>query len=97
MRLFVLGPAFGGPSIDPQCVAAVALLRAWEKRTGGTWELVCAATDFDRLPMLELDGRRLHGFREIARHLDTDGSPSQRADHMCVAVNEQQSRLLTSF
>ncbi|KAF2148828.1 hypothetical protein K461DRAFT_246961 [Myriangium duriaei CBS 260.36] len=83
LRLYVLGPAFGCASIDPQCNAAVALVRAWEKRTGGQWQLVCAAEEFDRLPLLETEGKRIYGFRDIARYLN-DGGEKRKAEHISI-------------
>lgn len=91
MRLYVVGPAFGCPSIDPQCNAAVALLNAWERRNGESWELVCANTEFDRLPLLEVDGRRLSGFRQIARYLATE-----KASHYMAAEHKQMSEAASS-
>lgn len=81
--MHILGPAFGCASIDPQCSAAVALLRAWEKRTGGQWQLVCAADDFDLLPLLEVEGRKVSGFREIAQYLDGT-TRTRKAEHISI-------------
>lgn len=75
MRLYILGPAFGLPSIDAECIAAVALVKTCCESTGQNWELVASheATSGTHFPLLEDDGASYSGFSVIARHL-TDAS-----------------------
>ncbi|SMR51548.1 unnamed protein product [Zymoseptoria tritici ST99CH_3D1] len=84
MQLFILGPAFGLPSIDAECNAAVALLQLHGKNE---YELVPAHEQRERLPYL-IDGeQRIHGFSNIARHLNDQHDPltsRQRADSVAV-------------
>ena len=84
MRLHILGPAFGLPSIDSECNAAVALLRLHETRTGTAWELIASHDDDDHaLPRLETSKRSYTGLRSISQHLSLNEShlnPSQEAD-----------------
>ncbi|KAF2224463.1 Tom37 C-terminal domain-containing protein, partial [Elsinoe ampelina] len=72
MKLYILGPAFGCPSIDAQCNAAVALVKSEADRKGRAWELICAADSFDELPYLDDEGVRYHGFSSIAQHLNPE-------------------------
>ncbi|KAK5135121.1 hypothetical protein LTR08_005646 [Meristemomyces frigidus] len=87
MHLFVLGPAFGLPSIDAECNAAVALLKLRLGEQG--WQLTPTAHDQNRLPLL-LDGhKRFSGFASIARHLDDvaatpPASAKQQADSIAI-------------
>lgn len=91
LELHVWGPAFGLPSIDAPCLAAIAYLRECLPR--GSWKLV-ASTDeaespFEDLPVLR-DGKRwVSGFRDIVNYireldeswdLDKDLSPNEAAD-----------------
>ncbi|KAF4549802.1 Metaxin-like protein [Elsinoe fawcettii] len=78
MRLYILGPAFGCPSVDAQCNAAVALVKREAERTAQAWELACAADSFDELPYLEDEGVRYHGFSSIAQHLRPDTSSAEQ-------------------
>ncbi|KAK5126731.1 hypothetical protein LTR85_009665 [Meristemomyces frigidus] len=81
MQLFVLGPAFGVPSIDAGCNAAIALLQL--RRSGEDWQLTPTADDQLQLPLLVDGDARFAGIANICRHLD-DGSKAldakQRAD-----------------
>lgn len=93
MRLHILGPAFGLPSLDAECIAAVALLKRYSTGSGQHWELVASheAPTGAQLPFLEVDGERYSGFDRIAHHLieasgssvpglTTNLTPQQRAD-----------------
>ncbi|KAM3415938.1 hypothetical protein BST61_g9429 [Cercospora zeina] len=65
MKLFILGPAFGLPSIDAQCIAAVALLQLYAARD---YELIPTHDESHPLPYL-IDGTaRLSGLNNITRH-----------------------------
>ncbi|KAG8625309.1 hypothetical protein KVT40_007060 [Elsinoe batatas] len=72
MKLYILGPAFGCPSIDAQCNAAVALVKSEADRNSRAWELVWAAESFDELPYLDDEGVRYRGFSSIAQHLGSE-------------------------
>jgi sorting and assembly machinery component 37 len=92
MQLFVLGPAFGLPSIDAECNAAVALLRLYAR---DEYELVPCHEQKERLPYL-IDGQlRLHGFGNIARHLN-DLNPNPR-DAQLDTTQRANSIAVTSF
>ncbi|KJY02032.1 mitochondrial import receptor subunit Tom37 like protein [Zymoseptoria brevis] len=89
MQLFILGPAFGLPSINAECNAAVALLQLHGKNE---YDLVLAHEQKERLPYL-IDGElRIHGFSNIARHLSETAleprhdplTATQRADSIAV-------------
>ncbi|TKX21077.1 putative outer mitochondrial membrane transport complex protein [Elsinoe australis] len=79
MRLHILGPAFGCPSIDAQCNAAVALVKEEASKQGKKWELVCAVDNFEDLPFLEDEEKLYHGFSSIARHLRDERLPAEHA------------------
>ncbi|KAK3066816.1 hypothetical protein LTR53_016677 [Teratosphaeriaceae sp. CCFEE 6253] len=69
MELFILGPAFGLPSIDAECVAAVALLQRLNRND---WTLVPTHDDRRGLPLLVSNGSQICGFTNIARHLEAE-------------------------
>lgn len=66
MQLFILGPAFGLPSIDAECNAAVALLQL---RAEGTYTLIPTHEQQERLPRLVDGPKEISGFVNIVRHL----------------------------
>lgn len=79
MRLYILGPAFGLPSIDAECVAAVALVKSHCESTGQEWELVASheVPADTQLPLLEDHTVLSSGFGAICRHLaDSSGNIS---------------------
>lgn len=82
MQLHVLGPAFGLPSIDAECNAAVALVRQhFGADDNHSWEIVATHEHERTLPCLR-DGERSYcGFNAIARHL----SPSSTADETALS------------
>lgn len=67
MKLYILGPAFGLPSIDPGCNAAVALLRALEETV--SWEVTISHDEDSTLPRLEDGGSTYYGLKSIIDHL----------------------------
>lgn len=71
LRLHVLGPAFGLPSIDAQCIAAVALVKAYCQSSGNAWELVAsyAPVGETNFPILDDGHASYAGFASIARRL----------------------------
>ena len=77
MRLYILGPAFGLPSIDANCIAAVALVKAHCESTGEPWELIVNYEPVldSQLPLLQHNAASFSGFSAIARYVaDTSGS-----------------------
>ncbi|KAK3720155.1 hypothetical protein LTR37_003979 [Vermiconidia calcicola] len=85
MKLYVLGPAFGLPSIDAECSAATALLRL--RLAEGEWSIVPTSDQSRRLPYLRDGDNSVTGFKNIARYIEKsqgDVAPSldekQRAD-----------------
>lgn len=70
MRLHILGPAFGLPSIDAECVAAVALVKTHCSRLSIDWEIVPDHRHEQELPRLVDDDAVHRGFDSIARHLN---------------------------
>ena len=66
LHLHVLGPAFGLPSIDAECIAAAALLRLYVEEG---WTISPSHDQARRLPRL-IDGHEsIYGFSNIAKHL----------------------------
>jgi len=76
MKLSILGPAFGLPSIDPECNAAVALLRAQDETV--SWEVAISHDEDNTLPRLEDGGHTYYGLKSISNHLK-ERSPSLSA------------------
>jgi len=72
MKLYILGPGFGLPSIDPKCNAAVALLRAQDDTV--SWELTISHDEDNTLPRLEDGGITYRGFKSISNHLNRRAS-----------------------
>ncbi|KAK3711704.1 hypothetical protein LTR37_009481 [Vermiconidia calcicola] len=68
MKLYVLGPAFGLPSIDAECSAAVALLRL--RLAEGEWSIVPTSDQTRRLPYLRNGDNSVTGFKNIARYIE---------------------------
>lgn len=92
MKLYILGPAFGLPSIDAECIAAVALVKTYCENNNQSWELIAShePTPGARLPLLEDRSASYPGFNVISSHLAdasnnipglaADLTPEQRAD-----------------
>lgn len=76
MKLYILGPAFGLPSIDPECNAAVALLRAQDDSV--SWEVANSHDEDTILPRLEDGANTYFGLKSITNHLK-ERSPSLSA------------------
>lgn len=65
MELYSIGPAFGLPSIDAECIASVALLR---RRIKTGW-IIIPTHDQDRhLPYLKDGNEYIEGYRNINRY-----------------------------
>ncbi|KAK5697520.1 hypothetical protein LTR97_007658 [Elasticomyces elasticus] len=69
MELYILGPAFSLPSIDAECIAAVALLQLLDRKD---WSLVPTHDDRGGLPLLVDQGQRISGYKNILRHLEIE-------------------------
>ncbi|KAK4951226.1 hypothetical protein LTR10_010199 [Elasticomyces elasticus] len=69
MELYILGPAFSLPSIDAECIAAVALLQLLDRKD---WSLVPTHDDREGLPLLVDQGQRISGYKNILRHLEIE-------------------------
>lgn len=89
MQLYVLGPAFGLPSIDPECLAAIALLQLYSP---GGWTLVPTHDLAFRLPRLVDFELIVSGYKQIAEHITTqiirdfgDTNVKQRADSTAIS------------
>lgn len=92
MQLLILGPAFGLPSIDAECNAAVALLQL---RAEGTHTFVPTHDQRERLPCL-VDGQtRISGFANIVRHLA--GTAVSDESSQLDTVSRADSLAITSF
>ena len=85
MQLYVLGPAFGLPSISAECIAAVALLQL---RCPKEWRIIPTHDISRRLPVLVDDGgRHIEGFQDIAKYVtaqDSTLSDKQQADSVAI-------------
>lgn len=83
MELHVLGPAFGLPSIDAECIATVAFLQL--QLDVEAWKIV-PSRDQARLPYLVDGSERFEGFQNIKRHFDaTQHDANQRADSLAIS------------
>lgn len=67
MRLLAVGPAFGLPSIDPECLATIALLRT--QVSAQTWTITPTHDQTRRLPCFEDDNAIFSGFSAISKHV----------------------------
>ena len=77
MKLHILGPAFGLPSIDAECIAAVALVERYTQGSSQAWALVASheAAPGTQFPFLQVGDETYSGFDRIAKHLvDASGS-----------------------
>jgi sorting and assembly machinery component 37 len=95
LELHIWGPAFSLPSVDPQCIAAVAYLTQAVPR--GEWRLVASGdaslSPTHDLPALKNDNVWVGGFRNIVDYirqfsrgkwdLDAELEGRERAD--CIA------------
>ncbi len=89
MELHILGPAFGLPSIDAECNAAVALLRL---RSETDWTLIPTHDQTRHLPYLRDGDNFVEGYRNISRHISNQAGnrarqlqPKQQADATALA------------
>ncbi|OBR09957.1 Mitochondrial import receptor subunit [Colletotrichum higginsianum IMI 349063] len=103
LELYVWGPAFGLPSVDAECLAAIAYLHT--ALPSSQWRLVAsndpAVDTSNRLPALKAGGVWVSGYVAIASHLaslsphspswdldlDSRLTPSQRADALAYGAH----------
>lgn len=71
MELHILGPAFGLPSIDAECTAAVALLQLYAP---GQHSLIPTHQNPTHLPRLIDGNAHFTGYDNIVRHLESTSS-----------------------
>lgn len=72
IQLHVLGPAFGVPSIDPECNAAIALCQAVLTPPDEPWEIIPSHAPTNLPYLLFPDSRTLRGYAAIAQHLSPE-------------------------
>lgn len=92
MQLFILGPAFGLPSLDTECNAAVALLQL---RAEGRYTILPTHNQQARLPCLVDGQERVSGFVNIVRHLASNGLCDESSE--LDAAARADSLAITSF
>lgn len=80
MQLHVLGPAFGLPSIDAECIAAIALLRSCLRDEA--WTIV-PSHGHEQIPRVVDSSADLTGYRNILEHLETAGRLEQLSSIQC--------------
>ena len=82
----MLGPAFGLPSIDAQCIAAIALLQL---RLPREWVIVPTHDQTRYLPYLLHGDECISGFRNITHYIDSNDAKrldaTQRADSTAIS------------
>lgn len=93
LQLYVLGPAFGLPSIDAECNAAVALLKSYFGTDQDSWEIIPTHEHETTLPYLRSGEQNIHGYNAIAQHLSTSVNTQQGLSSSQLA----DSTALTSF
>lgn len=71
LQLYVLGPAFGLPSIDAECNAAVALLKSHFGTDDNSWEIIPTHQHETILPYLRSGEQNIHGYTAITQHLSS--------------------------
>lgn len=78
LELHVYGPAFGLPSIDVGCLAAIALLQNCLEPDTKAWRVIASndasLNPFNELPALKDGNLWIAGFRNIAKYIDTTRS-----------------------
>jgi sorting and assembly machinery component 37 len=94
LQLFVLGPAFGLPSIDAECNAAVALLQSHFGENRDAWEIIPTHEHETTLPYLRNNGMTIHGYSAIAQHVS---GVLTTTPNKLTATQVADSTALTSF
>ena len=94
LQLYVLGPAFGLPSIDAECNAAVALLKSHFGSDQDGWEITPTHQHETTLPYLRSNDTTVHGYAAISQHISD--VVSTKADNL-TAAKAADSTALSSF
>ncbi|KAL8827173.1 MAG: hypothetical protein Q9170_007115 [Blastenia crenularia] len=100
LQLHVWGPAFGLPSIDPQCLATIAYLS--QAIPQGEWELVASSnptlTPTRDLPAVRHGSVWIGGFRNIIHYLQHNCEGQwQSLDRNCNPQDQADISAYTSF
>lgn len=78
LELHIYGPAFGLPSVDARCLAAIALLRSCLDDDIIAWRLIPSSdpnlNPFDELPALKDGNLWIAGYRNIAKYIESKRS-----------------------
>lgn len=94
LYLYVLGPAFGLPSIDAECNAAVALLESHFGEDQEAWEIIPTYEHETTLPYLRNNDTTIHGYGGIAQYVSDVLSSTPNA---LTATQIANSTALASF
>ncbi|KAL8813963.1 MAG: hypothetical protein Q9223_006782 [Gallowayella weberi] len=99
LQLHVWGPAFNLPSIDPQCLAAIAYLSQAVPQS--EWELVPSSdptlSPTRELPALRDDLSWIAGFQNIIAHLLEKSDGDWDLDRNCTSQDRADISAYTSF
>ncbi|KAL8804304.1 MAG: hypothetical protein Q9182_002669 [Xanthomendoza sp. 2 TL-2023] len=99
LQLHVWGPAFNLPSIDPQCLAAIAYLSQAVPKS--EWELVPSSdptlSPTRELPALRDDLIWIAGFQNIIAHLVEKSDGEWNLDRNCTSQDRADISAYTSF
>jgi sorting and assembly machinery component 37 len=94
LQLHVLGPAFGLPSIDAECNAAVALLQSHFDGNQDAWEIIPTHEHQTTLPYLRDNDTTVYGYSAIAQHISDVLATTPKS---LTAKQAADSTALTSF
>ncbi|EKG15501.1 Mitochondrial outer membrane translocase complex Tom37/Metaxin [Macrophomina phaseolina MS6] len=99
LELHVWGPAFGLPSIDPECIAAVAYAKLTLR--DGSW-VVVASHDVDKSPNTDFPALRngptwVAGFKPIVQYLQKHSASDHDPDGHLTERERADTTAFTSF
>jgi len=94
LQLYILGPAYGLPSIDAECNAAVALLKSHFGSDQDRWEIIPTHEHETTLPYLRSNDKTVHGYAAIAQHVSEVVSTK---GNTLTAAQAADSTALSSF
>ncbi|KAF2102384.1 hypothetical protein NA57DRAFT_71385 [Rhizodiscina lignyota] len=101
LELHILGPAFGLPSIDPECNAAVAFLQQTLTPNNIGWKLVpdhdASASPSGGFPLLWDDTRSVVGFTSIVKYIGATYSDISSSDEHLSTQKRADSIAFTAF